>query len=238
MHRCGSTVAHGRQAADHVVSGGRRGSGDAFDAIVVGAGPAGISATLRLMEAGLRVMLVEREAFGGTIMHYPRAKVVMTGALDFAIVGRVGMRKMSMEELVALCDRILQETRLPVKVGTLVEGVERDADGVWRAIGLVVAGAGVVALGVGSVFGLRAISLRDDLGTRCVGNECDTPEAVSQREDARSAATVSTVFFATGALLAAGGAVLYFTAPHKPTSPAAGVRALPGGGALTVGGRF
>lgn len=127
-----NAVAQGRQAAEHILSTSRRGGGDAFDALIVGAGPAGISATLRLMEAGLRVLLVEREAFGGTIMHYPRAKVVMTGALDFPIVGRIKRKKMSKEDLVELWQRILLETRLPVQVGTLVEGVEHDADGMWR----------------------------------------------------------------------------------------------------------
>jgi thioredoxin reductase/NAD-dependent dihydropyrimidine dehydrogenase PreA subunit len=126
-----NAVAQGRQAADHVVEAKRRGAGDALDAVVVGAGPAGISATLRLMEAGLRVVLVEREAYGGTIMHYPRAKVVMTGALDFALVGKVRAKRMSKEDLVALWQRILQETSLPVRVGTLVEGVEQAADGMW-----------------------------------------------------------------------------------------------------------
>src|SRR5689334_25182461 len=81
-----NAVRQGRQAADHVASAGRRGGGDVYDAVVVGAGPAGISATLRLMEAGRSVILLEREALGGTIMHYPRAKVAMTGALEFALV--------------------------------------------------------------------------------------------------------------------------------------------------------
>lgn len=127
-----NAVAQGKQAAEHVVSTDRRGAGDAFDAVIVGAGPAGISATLRLMEAGLRVMLLEREAFGGTIMHYPRAKVVMTGSLDFSLVGSISRKKMSKEDLVDLWQRILHETKLPVKVGTLVEGVAADSDGMWR----------------------------------------------------------------------------------------------------------
>lgn len=127
-----NAVLQGKQAAEHVVSTTRRGVGDAFDAVIVGSGPAGISATLRLLEAGLRVLLVEREAFGGTIMHYPRAKVVMTGSLDFPIIGRVNRKKMSKEDLVELWQRILSETRLPVQVGTLVEGVKSDPDGMWR----------------------------------------------------------------------------------------------------------
>lgn len=127
-----NAVLQGRQAADHVLSGPRRGRGDAFDVAVVGAGPAGISATLRLMEGGLRVILLEREAFGGTIMHYPRAKVVMTGSLDFAMIGKVSRKKMSKEELVALWQSILEKAKLPVKVGVLVEGVDADPDGMWR----------------------------------------------------------------------------------------------------------
>ena len=49
-----NAVRQGRQAADHIAGGTRRGGADAYDAVVVGAGPAGVSATLRLMEAGLR----------------------------------------------------------------------------------------------------------------------------------------------------------------------------------------
>ena len=129
-----NAVSQGKQAADHIIKGVRRGVGDAYDVAVVGAGPAGISATLRLLEANLKVLLLEREAFGGTIMHYPRAKVVMTGALDFALVGRVRAKKMSKEELVELWERIMREVKLPVQVGTLVDGVEAENDGMWRLL--------------------------------------------------------------------------------------------------------
>ncbi len=127
-----NAVKQGRQAADHLVSGRRRGHGDAYDVAVVGAGPAGISATLRLLEGGLRVIMLEREAFGGTIMHYPRAKVVMTGSLEFAIIGTVRNRRMSKEQLVELWQSILEKAKLPVKTGVLVEGVESDPDGMWK----------------------------------------------------------------------------------------------------------
>jgi len=127
-----NAVRQGRQAADHAARGKRRGTGDAFDAAVVGAGPAGISATLRLMEAGRRVILLDRESVGSTIMHYPRAKVVMTGALEFALVGTVRRRKMSKEELVELWLSIVEKSKLPIKTGVLVEGVTAEADGMWR----------------------------------------------------------------------------------------------------------
>jgi thioredoxin reductase/NAD-dependent dihydropyrimidine dehydrogenase PreA subunit len=127
-----NAVRQGRQAADHVATGVRRAVGDAYDAAVVGAGPSGISATLRLMELGRRVLLLDRDSVGGTIMHYPRAKVVMTGALEFAIVGNVSRKKMSKEDLVDLWKSIVERTNLPVKTGVLVNGVTPDADGMWK----------------------------------------------------------------------------------------------------------
>ena len=126
-----NAVSQGRQAGDHIAASERRGTGDALDAVIIGAGPAGISATLRLMEEGLRIALLEREAFGGTITHYPRGKVVMTGPLDFPMYGRVSKRKMSKEELVELWDDIRDTTEIPVTTDAQVERIEETEDGNW-----------------------------------------------------------------------------------------------------------
>jgi dihydropyrimidine dehydrogenase (NAD+) subunit PreT len=127
-----NAVRQGRQAADHVAGGTRRGGADAYDAVVVGAGPAGVSATLRLMEAGLVVLLLERDKVGGTIMHYPRAKVVMTGALEFALAGSVKRRTMSKEDLVVLWHSIMERHGVPAKTGVTVRGLKEEPDRVWR----------------------------------------------------------------------------------------------------------
>ena len=127
-----NAVSQGRQAADHVARSPRRAMGDAYDVAVVGAGPAGVSATLRLMEASRRVILLERDTIGSTIMHYPRAKVVMTGALEFPLIGTVRRKKMSKEELVELWQSIIDRSHLPIQTGVHVEGVAADADGMWR----------------------------------------------------------------------------------------------------------
>ena len=76
-----NAVRQGAQAGGVVA---RRASarGGALDAVVVGAGPAGISAALALQSAGKHYALLDREAFGGTIRHYPRGKVVMAGELE------------------------------------------------------------------------------------------------------------------------------------------------------------
>ncbi len=151
-----NAVAQGKQAAQHVISGdkdhpARRSKHGALDAVVVGAGPAGISATLQLMEAGLKVQLLERESFGGTILHYPRAKVVMTGALEIPLYGSVAKRTMSKEDLVELWTDIRDKLQPPIVTGALVERIELGDDDMWNvhaSTGAVRAANVVLALGV------------------------------------------------------------------------------------------
>jgi thioredoxin reductase/NAD-dependent dihydropyrimidine dehydrogenase PreA subunit len=142
-----NAVAQGRQAAEALVRSGRRGGGDTLDAIVVGAGPAGISATLTLLAHDRRVLLVDQGEFGGTIRHYPRNKVVMTGSFEMAGYGTVRRRTMSKEELLALWDDIRARTNLPLREGTRVDLLAADGDdwlvcaGDWsaRAAGVLLA---------------------------------------------------------------------------------------------------
>lgn len=134
-----NAAIQGRQAAEHIITGSaergtRRGVNGAHDVLVVGAGPAGISATLRLMQAGLDVLLVDREGFGGTILHYPRAKVVMTGVLELPIFGKVPRRQLSKEELVSVWQDIRETTRPPMVIGELVTRIDPREDGMWTVV--------------------------------------------------------------------------------------------------------
>jgi thioredoxin reductase len=123
-----NAVEQGRQVGEAIFQSPRRGRKQAFDALVVGAGPAGISATLALRDRGLEVLLVEQGEFGGTIRHYPRAKIVMTGALDLPGFGTVKRRTMSKEQLIALWDDIQTKTAMPVETGVRVEQLALDGD--------------------------------------------------------------------------------------------------------------
>ena len=136
-----NAAIQGRQAAEHIILGSpeagrppRRAKGNAFDAIVVGAGPAGISATLRLMQEGLNVLLIDREGFGGTILHYPRAKVVMTGVLELPVYGKVPGRQLSKEELVSVWQEVRERTQPPFVTGELVTSIDSRDDGMWAVV--------------------------------------------------------------------------------------------------------
>lgn len=89
-----------------------------------------------------------------------------------------------------------------------------------RTIGLVAAGVGVVGIGFGAVFGLRAISKNSDAKELCDGAACRDEQGVSLTDDAKSAATVSNIAFGAGLACLAGGVVLYLTAPSAPKQSA------------------
>jgi thioredoxin reductase len=128
-----NAVEQGRQAAEAIVRGGRRGQGGGLDVVVVGAGPAGTSATLGLMAHGWRVELVEQERYGGTIRHYPRAKIVMTGAIELPGFGTLRRRTMTKEQLLEIWDDMRARTALPVREGVRVERLTA-VDGGWEVI--------------------------------------------------------------------------------------------------------
>jgi hypothetical protein len=85
----------------------------------------------------------------------------------------------------------------------------------WRTLGWVSIGVGVVSVGVGSFFGLRAISKSKQANQECPSNACENGDGVAVSEEAGRAADVSTVSFVVGAaaLAFAGYAFLAHPAP-------------------------
>ncbi|HYQ40562.1 MAG TPA: hypothetical protein VER11_01295 [Polyangiaceae bacterium] len=79
----------------------------------------------------------------------------------------------------------------------------------------IVGGVGVAALGVGTYFGLRAISNADKARDLCPNGDCGDPAGETAADDAHTQATISNVSFVLGAAAVATGAVLYFTLPTK-----------------------
>lgn len=90
-----------------------------------------------------------------------------------------------------------------------------------RALGYVASGAGIVGLGLGTFFGVSAISNKSDASCN-ENDECDPTKLA----DARSSATMATVGFVAGGTLLAGGLVLLIIAPRR-TSPTGRIEAAP-----------
>jgi serine/threonine-protein kinase len=109
-----------------------------------------------------------------------------------------------------------------------------------RTMGLVLGAAGVVGVGVGSFFGLKAFSKNGDAEKECPNAAaCPTLTGPSLVEDARNAATGSTIAFGLGLAALAGGAVLYFTAPSSNSAAQTNsLHARVGPGSIVLGGTF
>src|SRR5262249_43690267 len=129
-----NAVEQGRQAAATIARSGRRGRPGELDAIVVGAGPAGIGAALALIAHGLKVQVVEQDRYGGAITHYPRAKVVMTGSFELPGYGSVRRKTMSKEQLLELWTDIRARIPFELKEGIRVEAIYPDGPS-WRLVG-------------------------------------------------------------------------------------------------------
>jgi hypothetical protein len=106
-----------------------------------------------------------------------------------------------------------------------------------KIIGLSIAGAGVVAAGVGAYFGVRTFQLHSDADAECDDAWACTPEGDKLEDRAHTSATLSNAFLAAGAVAAATGVVLWLTAPSEEDLRVAPV-ATPDGAAVTIGGRF
>jgi len=102
---------------------------DVLDLLIVGAGPAGIAATLAAKEKGLKARTVEREeSLGGSIRAYPRGKIVMTAPVNLPLYGKVKLRRTSKEALVELLEKVVETTGISFDFGVTVTGMSKSED--------------------------------------------------------------------------------------------------------------
>jgi hypothetical protein len=105
---------------------------------------------------------------------------------------------------------------------------------VQRTLGWVGVGVGVAGLAVGGIFGLTAMSKASEASNDgCKGSTCTGAHAgagVQATKDGLTDATISTVGFVAGGVLAAAGVVLVLTAPSGKA-----VHAAPAVGSSFVG---
>jgi len=104
------------------------------DLLVIGAGPAGISASLRAIEHKLNYLTIERDEVGGTVAKYPRQKLVMTSPVEFPMYGKFKKLQLSKENLLAFWDVILNRSDFNVTTGEKVEDVKRGEDGIFTVV--------------------------------------------------------------------------------------------------------
>ncbi len=96
-----------------------------YDVIIIGAGPAGISATLSAVKNNLKFLTIEQDSLGGTVFNFPRAKIVMTSPMDLPMYGKIKLRETSKTALIDLWHSVLEKNRITINEYEKVESIER-----------------------------------------------------------------------------------------------------------------
>jgi thioredoxin reductase (NADPH) len=131
-----NAIAQGRDCIDTIakrIGAARAGksSPDVYDVLIVGAGPAGISASLRAIEKKLNYIAVDEGEIGGTVAKYPRQKMVMTSPVEFPMYGKFKKTELSKEELIAFWNKVLQRVDFKFRKGEKVEDIKKGEGGVF-----------------------------------------------------------------------------------------------------------
>ncbi|MEQ1657952.1 MAG: NAD(P)-binding domain-containing protein [Hylemonella sp.] len=104
------------------------GSGQAdFDVVIVGCGPAGLSAGLSAIHHKLRYKVIEQEeSLGGAVFHYPRQKIAMTAPFELDLVGKVKFTEVQKEKLIDFWLDIVKKTGLKIAFREQMETIEKE----------------------------------------------------------------------------------------------------------------
>ena len=119
-----NAIEQGRQAMDSIAKNGRNNKAGQLDVVIIGAGPAGISAAMAAQQHKLTYRVLEQDTIGGTIAHYPRGKVVMTAPATLPGVGEFNFGETSKEALMEFWIDVVSKAKLEITTGTAVENVE------------------------------------------------------------------------------------------------------------------
>lgn len=119
-----NAVEQGRQAMEAIRKVKGIGKGDVLDVVIIGAGPAGLAATLGAKQHKLRAVTVEQDSLGGTVFNFPRGKVVMTAPVQMPMVGKINFRETTKENLLKLWQKIEKDQNLKINYREKVEDIK------------------------------------------------------------------------------------------------------------------
>lgn len=118
-----NAIEQGKQAVDNLVKGISAKGKFEYDLVVVGAGPAGISATLQAKKHGLKTATLEQDSLGGTVYTFPRKKIVMTAPMDLPLRGKIKLYETSKQELLNLWNDVLGKNSVEIQENKKVDSI-------------------------------------------------------------------------------------------------------------------
>lgn len=124
-----NSVEQGQLAVENIVKSDLKRGSHEYDLIIVGAGPAGISASLQAKKMGLNFLTLEQDTLGGSVFNYPRSKIVMTAPMVLPLHGKTKLFGQSKTELLDLWYSVLSRNDIDIQEHTKVENIWPDGRG-------------------------------------------------------------------------------------------------------------
>ncbi len=120
-----NAIEQGKQAIDSIAAQKKRSPNGAglLDVLIVGAGPAGLAATLGAKAKAMTSVTLEQDSLGGTVAHFPRGKLVMTRPAVLPLVGKVNFRETTKEALLGFWQDVVKKSGIRVNFQERVETV-------------------------------------------------------------------------------------------------------------------
>lgn len=129
-----NSVEQGQQAIDSIIKSKKTAKENVTDVVIIGAGPAGISATLACKKHGLASHTFEQDSLGGTVYTFPRAKLVMTSPMNLPLYGKVKLYDTSKDELLQLWNKVISEHDIKINENTKVEDIIPQEDDTFKVL--------------------------------------------------------------------------------------------------------
>ena len=129
-----NSVEQGQQAMENIAKQKKPSKENVLDVVIIGAGPAGISATLEAKKQGLSSITLEQDSLGGTVYTFPRAKIVMTSPMDLPLYGKAKLYDTSKDELLQLWKKVISEQNLEILENTKVESITPIEDETFKIV--------------------------------------------------------------------------------------------------------
>lgn len=118
-----NSVEQGQLAVENIVKSKKASRENVLDLVIIGAGPAGISASLAAKKHGLSSITLEQDSLGGTVYTFPRSKIVMTAPMDLPLYGKVKLFDTNKDELLQLWRKVIGEHDLDIREQTKVDKI-------------------------------------------------------------------------------------------------------------------
>ena len=129
-----NAIEHGTKAVTKIAGKPERSKDpEVKDVVIIGAGPAGLTAALTAIQNNLNYLVLDQQEPGGTILQYPRQKLVMTQPVEIPLYGKLKKPEYSKEILLEMWLELIEKYSIQIRSHTRVERVNKQ-NGEFRVI--------------------------------------------------------------------------------------------------------